>query len=127
MNITPIKNHEDYLNILDQINQLSNSQPGTEEFDVLDILLTLVEAYESKITCIELPSPIESILFAMDRLNLTRRDLEIYIGSSGRVSEILNRERRLTLGMIRKLSKGLCISADVLLQEYPLQQQLKVA
>jgi HTH-type transcriptional regulator / antitoxin HigA len=127
MNIQPIKNQEYYLNALDLVNKLSDAKPSTPEFDQLDILITLIEIYEAKTTYISLPSPIDAILFAMDRLGLTRRDLESYIGSSGRVSEILNRERRLTLGMIRKLNKGLRIPAEVLLQEYPLQQQLKAA
>ena len=106
-----------------EINLLSLSEPGTEEFDRLDVLITLVEAYEEKIFPVPLPDPIEAILFHMERLGLSRRDLEPYIGGSGRVSEILSRERRLTLSMIRQLSEALRIPIAALAQEYPLRQK----
>ena len=89
----------------------------------LDILLTLIENHEAKVCPIEPPDPIDAILFHMDRLNLTRRDLEPHVGGSGRVSEILSRERRLTLSMIRSLSARLHIPAEILVQEYPLRSR----
>ena len=109
MLIKPIRTETDYSAAMAEINQLSLSEPGTEEFDRLDVLITLVEAYEEKISPVLLPDPIEAILFNMERLGWTRRELEPHIGSSGRVSEILNRERRLTLPMIRQLSGALKI------------------
>ena len=78
---------------------------------------TLIEAYEEKNCPIDPPDPVDAILFRMDQLAMTRRDLEAYIGRRGRVSEILNRARSLTLPMIRRLHEGLGIPADVLIQE----------
>lgn len=123
MSIKPIRTEADYAAAIVEINQLSLSEPGTEEFDRLDVLVTLVEAYEEKVCPVPLPDPIEAILFNMERLGLSRRDLEPYIGGSGRVSEILNRERRLTLSMIRQLSEALSIPIAALAQEYPLRQK----
>ncbi len=123
MLIKPIRTEADYSVTMAEINLLSLAEPGTEEFDRLDVLITLVEAYEEKISPVPLPDPIEAILFNMERLGLSRRDLEPYIGGSGRVSEILNRERRLTLSMIRQLSEALRIPIAALAQEYPLRQK----
>lgn len=123
MSIKPIRSDADYQAALQEIDQLSLAELGTEAFDCLDVLVTLVEAYEVKICPVPLPDPIEAILFHLERLGLTRRDLEPYIGGSGRVSEILNRERRLTLSMIRQLSEALKIPIAVLAQEYPLRQK----
>ena len=123
MLIKPIRTENDYSAAMAEINLLSLSEPGTEEFDRLDVLITLVEAYEEKIFPVPLPDPIEAILFHMERLGLSRRDLEPYIGGSGRVSEILSRERRLTLSMIRQLSEALRIPIAALAQEYPLRQK----
>ena len=123
MSIKPIRTEADYLVVLAEINQLAMAEPGTEAFDRLDVLVTLAEAYEEKICPVPLPDPIEAILFHMARLSWTRRELEPHIGSSGRVSEILNRERRLTLPMIRQLSGALKIPIAALAQEYPLRQK----
>ena len=123
MSIKPIRTEADYVAAMVEINQLSLSEPGTEEFDRLDVLVTLVEAYEEKVCPVPLPDPIEAILFNMERLGLSRRDLEPYIGGSGRVSEILSRERRLTLSMIRQLSEALSIPIATLAQEYPLRHK----
>ena len=123
MLIKPIRTETDYSAAMAEINQLSLSEPGTEEFDRLDVLITLVEAYEEKISPVLLPDPIEAILFNMERLGWTRRELEPHIGSSGRVSEILSRERRLTLSMIRHLSEALSIPIAALAHEYPLRQK----
>lgn len=122
MQIFPIRTEADYRAALAMVTELESAEPGTAEFDRLDILLTLLESYEARVCPIAPPDPIDAILFAMDRLGLTRRDLEAYVGGSGRVSEILNRERRLTLGMIRRLSAGLNIPIEILVREYPLRR-----
>jgi HTH-type transcriptional regulator / antitoxin HigA len=121
MEIRPIRTEADYRAALDAVATLERAEPGSEEFDRLDVLLTLIERYEATVSPIAPPDPVDAILFAMDRLGLSRHDLEAHIGGSGRVSEILNRERRLTLAMIRRLSVALKIPAEILVQEYPLR------
>jgi HTH-type transcriptional regulator / antitoxin HigA len=103
---------------LRQIEQLFNAAPGTPEGDRLEVLATLVDVYEDKHYNIPLPDPIEAILYHLESRGLTRRDLEPLIGSRARVSEILNRRRSLSLEMIRKLSSGLGIPVEVLIQPY---------
>lgn len=122
----PIRNEEDYETALEEIEQLWEAEPGTPEADRLDILVLLVEAYEEEHYSIPLPDPIEMILHVMEAKGLTRRDLEPYLGSRARVSEILNRRRPLSLDMIRKLQSGLGIPADVLVQPYPIQPYVEV-
>jgi HTH-type transcriptional regulator/antitoxin HigA len=122
MQIKPIKTEADYQAALDEIERLLDAKPGTSEADRLEILTTLVEAYEEKHYPIPWPDPIEAILYQMESRGLSRRDLEPYIGSRARVSEILNRKRPLTVEMIRSLHKGLGISAEVLIQPYEIQQ-----
>ncbi len=90
---------------------------GTADGDTLDVLVTLIEAYEAKHWPVDLPDPIEAIEVRMDQRDLTPKDLEPFIGSRGRVSEVLNRRRPLTLPMIRRLEAGLGIPARVLVQE----------
>ena len=116
MDIRPIKTETDYEWALAEIENLLEAEPDTPDGDRLDILVTLVEAYEDDFYSIPMPDPIEMILYYMESRGLTRRDLEPYIGTRARVSEILNRKRPLTLTMIRKLHTGLGISADVLVQ-----------
>ncbi len=118
MDIRPIKTEKDYEAVLAEIEQLFDASPGTSEGDRLEILATLVEAYEDEHYSIPEPDPIEAINYYMESRNLTRKDLEPYIGSRARVSEILNRKRPLTLHMIRKLNTGLGISAKVLISPY---------
>lgn len=120
MYIKPIHSEEEYINTLQEIDVIFNAEPGTPEGDKLEILLTLAHAYEDKHYSIPLPDPIAAIEFHMERLELTRKDLEPFIGNRSRVSEILNRKRPLSLRMIRNLSKGLGISTEVLTQEYPI-------
>jgi HTH-type transcriptional regulator/antitoxin HigA len=120
MNIKPIRTEKDYEEALAQIDAIFDAKPGTPEGDRLEMLTLLVEAYEEKHYPITPPDPIEAIEFHAERLGLTRRDLEPFIGSRARVSEILNRRRPLTLAMIRKLQAGLGIPAATLLQTYPL-------
>lgn len=119
--LQPIRNEEDNETALDEIAALWEATPGTPEADRLDVLVMLVEAYEAEHYPIPDPDPIALLLHVMDARGLTRRDLEPYLGSRARVSEILNRKRPLSLEMIRKLQSGLGLPADVLVQPYPLQ------
>jgi HTH-type transcriptional regulator / antitoxin HigA len=118
MEIRPIKTEADYRAALKEAEQLWDAEPGTPEGDYIDVLVTLIEAYEAKHYPIEAPDPIEAILFMLDQKGMTRRDLEPAIGTRGRVSEVLNRKRPLTLPMVRELSKLLHIPAEVLVQPY---------
>jgi HTH-type transcriptional regulator/antitoxin HigA len=118
MEIRPIKTEADYQAALEEIERLFDAAPDTPEGDRLEVLVTLVEAYEEKHYTIPLPDPIEAIQYYMESRGLTRRDLESYIGSRGRVSEILNRKRPLSIEMIRRLYAGLGIPAEVLIQPY---------
>ena len=94
-----------------------DARPNTPDGDRLDVLATLVEAWEQKHDPIEAPDPVAAILFAMEQRGLTRRDLEPLIGSRARVAEVLNRKRNLTLPMIRRLHERLRIPADSLIHE----------
>jgi HTH-type transcriptional regulator / antitoxin HigA len=119
MEIKPIKSERDYQRMLAEIDRLMDARAGTQAGDRLDILAMLAEAWEEKHHAIEPPDPVEAIRFAMEQLGLTRRDLEPFIGSRARVAEVLNHKRPLTLAMIRRLHKGLGISAEVLIQPIP--------
>ncbi len=123
MEIRPIKTEADYQAALEEIERLFDVAPDTPEGDHLEVLTTLVEAYEDKHYSIPLPDPIEAIVYHMESRGLSRRDLEPYIGSRARVSEILNRKRPLSMGMIRKLHAGLGIPADILIQPYRIRKQ----
>jgi HTH-type transcriptional regulator / antitoxin HigA len=114
MNITPIKTTRDYDRTLRRIEQLMDARPGTKQGDELDVLTTLVEAYEAKHHVIYPPNPIEAIIFRMDQLGITRKDLEAMLGGRGRVSEILTKKRGLSLGMIRRLHRELHIPLESL-------------
>ncbi len=118
MKIKPIKSEADYEAALNEIERLFEAKPGTAEADRLEVLTTLVEAYEENHYAIPLPDPIEAIQYHMESRGLSRRDLERFIGGRARVSEILNRKRPLTMEMIRNLPGGLGISAEVLIQPY---------
>ncbi len=118
MEIKPIKTDADYEAALEEIERLFDSKPGTAEADRLEVIATLVEAYETKHHALPLPDPIEAILYHMESRGLSRRDLEPYIGTRARVSEILNRRRPLTMEMVRNLHEGLGIPAEVLIQPY---------
>jgi len=117
MNIKPIKNDRDYGQALKDIDKLMSARPNTPEGDCLDVMVTLVEAWEEKHWPIDPPDPVEAILFAMEQRGLSRRDLEPLIGSRARVAEVLNHKRSLTLPMIRRLHAGLGIPAEVLIGE----------
>ena len=116
MDIKPIKTEVDYQATLKEIERLFNAAPNTPKGDRLEVLTTLVEAYEDKHYEIPLPAPIEAIKYHMESRGLSRRDLEPYIGGRGRVSEILSQKRPLSLEMIQKLHTGLGIPAEVLIQ-----------
>ena len=122
MDITPIKTAADHDSALAEIERLFDAAPGSTDGDRLEILTTLVEMYEEKHHPVSPPDPIEAILYHMESRGLSRRDLEPFIGSRARVSEILNRKRPLTVGMIRNLHRGLGISADVLIQPYAIRK-----
>ena len=113
--IEPIKTEANYEKALARIDDLMEAELDTPEGDELDILVTLVEAYEKKQYPIADPDPIEAIKFRMEQRGLSRKDLEPYIGSSGRVSEILTGKRELTLNMIRNLHTELNIPLESLI------------
>lgn len=116
MDIRPIKTDADYRAALNNIENLMMAEPDTIEGEKLDILVTLVEAYEAKHFPMDLPDPVEAIKFEMERKGLTVKDLEPMIGKSNRVYEILNHKRSLTLKMIWKLHEGLGIPAESLIK-----------
>lgn len=118
MKIKPVRTEADYEAALKEIERLFNVKSGNAEADRLEVLITLTEAYEEKHYAIPLPDPIEAILYHMESRGLSRRDIEPFIGSRARVSEVLNRKRPLTMEMIRSLHHGLGISAEVLIQSY---------
>ena len=117
MDIRPIKTEADYEAALAEVEALWGAAADTPEGDRLDVLITLVEAYEAKHHPIATPDPIEAILFRMEQLGMERKDLEPYIGHSGRVSEILHRQRPLSIRMIRKLWKELHIPLESLIED----------
>ncbi len=112
--IHPIKTKRDHLAAVKRIEKLMGAKPGSVEGDELDMLATLVCAYEEKHFPMDPPDPLVAIQFRMEEQGLTRKDLEPMIGSRARVSEVLSGKRRLTLPMIRRVRDGLGISADVL-------------
>ena len=117
MEIHPIKTETDYDAALAEIDRLWGSKEGSPDGDRLDVLLVLVESYEAKHHAIAPPDPIEAIKFRMEQMNLTRKDLEPLIGPRGRVAEVINRRRPLSLPMIRKLHQALHIPLESLIQE----------
>lgn len=116
MEIKPIKSDADYRETLKEIESLMMAIPDSPEGEKLDLLVTLVEAYETKHFPLDLPDPVEAIKFEMERKGLTVKDLEPMIGKSNRVYEILNRKRSLTLKMIWRLHEGLGIPAESLIK-----------
>lgn len=116
MNIKPIKDQKSCREALAEVDKLFDAKPNTPEGDKLDILVTLIEAYEEKHHAIDLPDPIESIKYMLEDQGVTRKELEECIGSRARVSEVLNRKRKLTLPMIRKLYDKFKIPARILIK-----------
>jgi HTH-type transcriptional regulator / antitoxin HigA len=114
--VKPIRSEADYQAALAEVERLWGSKIGTPEGDRLDVVATLIDAYESEHEPMNPPDPIEAIKFRMEQQGLTRRDLEALLGSRARVAEILNRKRDLSIGMIRRLHEHLGISAEVLIR-----------
>jgi HTH-type transcriptional regulator / antitoxin HigA len=123
MDIRPIRTDADYEAALAEIECLFDAAPATPEGDRLDVLVTLVEAYEAQHYPIPEPDPVEAIKYTMESRGLSRSDLEPYIGSRARVAEVLNRKRPLSLNMIRRLYAGLGIPAAVLVQPYAVAEK----
>lgn len=113
-----IKTAADYQQALSRLEMIFDARPGTKEGDELEVLGVLIDNYEGTLQPIGYPDPIEAIKFRMEQLNYNQNDLAKVIGLKSRVSEILNKKRKLTIDMIRKLHEGLSIPTDVLIQEY---------
>ncbi len=122
MEIKPIKTESDYQIALQRLEVLFDAPLGTQESDEADILGLLIDNYEEHHYPIDSPDPIEAIKIRMEDMNLKQADLIPVLGGKNRVSEILNRRRRLTLGMIRGLASYLNLSVTVLIKEYPLDR-----
>lgn len=118
MKIAPIKNGIDYQKALDRLEKVFDAEKGSELGDELEILSILIDQYEKENFPIDLPDPIEAIKFRMEQLGLKQKDLANIVGFKSRVSEIMNKKRKLTLDMIRKLSENLNIPTEVLIQDY---------
>ncbi len=118
MNIKPIKTKTDYKTTLKRLEEVFDAEIGTSESDEADILGLIVDDYENKYYPIAPPDPIEAIKIRMEELQLKQIDLVTEIGGKSRVSEILNRKRKLTVEMIRKLTKRLNLSAGLLINDY---------
>ena len=119
MEIKPIKTDADYHAVLQEIESLMMAEPDSPQGEKLDVLVTLIEAYEAKHFPLDLPDPVEAIKFEMERKGLTVKDLETMIGKSNLVYEILNHKRSLTLRMIWRLHEGLGIPAESLIKPPP--------
>jgi len=115
MDIRPIKTERDYEQALERVESLLDARPDTPEGDELDVLVTLIEAWEDRHLAIEAPDPVGAIRFRMEQMGLQPKDLEPYIGGRGRVSEVLNRKRGLSLRMIRNLHEGLGLPYESLI------------
>ena len=120
MELKPIKTEADYRDALKRLERIFDAKSGTPESDELEILGLMVDDYENKHYPIEAPDPIEAIKIRMEEMQLKQVDLILEIGGKSRVSEVLNRKRRLTVDMIRKLSIRLNLSSNVLIKEYQL-------
>lgn len=127
MDIRPLKTKADYKAALKEVETLMQAKPNTPAGDRLDVLVTLVEAYEARHYPMELPDPVDAIKFSMEQKGLTVKDLEPMIGRPNRVYEILNRTRPLTLKMIWRLHQGLGIPAESLIRQAEEQQQTSKA
>lgn len=115
MTIKPIRNDDDLRQAFAQLQSIFQAEEGTPEADERDVLVTLIEAYEARHYDFGPADPVEAIKFRMEQEGLTPRDLEPYIGQSGRVSEVLNRKRALSLRMVKRLHDGLRIPYESLL------------
>jgi len=123
MNILPLKTNKDYENALKRMELLFDAPAGTPESDEADILALVIDDYERKHFPIEAPDPIEAIKIRMEEMQLKQSDLINEIGGKSRVSEILNRKRKLTVDMIRNLTSRLNLSANILVKDYQLSRR----
>ncbi|QUS39620.1 helix-turn-helix domain-containing protein [Tardiphaga alba] len=114
--LKPIRSESDHEAAMAEVERLWGAESGTPDGDRLDLLITLIDAYESRAYPMDTPDPIDAIQFRMEQLGLTRKDLEPLIGTRARVAEIMNRKRGLSIDMIRRLHKELGISAEVLIR-----------
>jgi HTH-type transcriptional regulator / antitoxin HigA len=114
--VRPIRTKRDYEAALKDVERLWGAEIGTRDGDRLDVLATLIDAYEADHYPMDPPDPIEAIKFRMEQQGLTRRDLEEIIGTRTRIAEVMNRKRGLSIAMIRRLHERLGISADVLIR-----------
>jgi HTH-type transcriptional regulator/antitoxin HigA len=114
--VRPIRSKRDHAAALKEVERLWGAKAGTRDGDRLDVLVTLIEAYEEEHYPIDPPDPIEAIKFRMEQQGLTRRDLEEIIGTRTRIAEVLNRKRGLSIAMIRRLNELLGIPAEVLIR-----------
>ena len=117
MTIRPIRNDDDLKKVFRRMEKIFQAEEGTPQADERDVLVTLVEAYENRHYDFGPADPVEAIKFRMEQEGLTPRDLEPFIGPSGRVSEVLNRKRPLSLRMVKRLHDGLKIPYESLLAE----------
>ncbi len=118
MNLKPIRNKKDYNAALERLEQIFDASKNTPEGDELEVLAILIDNYEKQHFPIDFPDPIEAIKFRMEQLGYKQKDLVDAIGFKSRVSEILNKKRKLSVEMIRRLSQKLSIPSDILLQDY---------
>jgi len=118
MDIKPIKTEKDYQIALKYLDKNIDTELNSKDGDKLEILIILIDKYESENYPIEIPGPIEAIKFRMEQLGMLQKDLAKVVGFKSRISEILNKKRKLTLSMIRQLSDILSIPTDVLIQKY---------
>lgn len=123
--IRPVKTEQDYESALEEIERLWDSKPGSPSADTLDILATLVEKYEEENIQISTPDPVEAIKFRMEQQGMNKAQLGEIIGGRNRATEVLNRERRLTVTMIRSLHEKLGIPAEALIGDYSLKRNTR--
>ena len=120
MNVSPIKTEQDYVNALNRIEALWEAASNTPEGDEFEVLATLIHVYENENFPIDAPTPIEAIKFRMEQQGLEDADLVPMIGQRSKVSEVLNKKRKLSITMIRKLNKMLKIPLESLIKDYDL-------
>lgn len=114
--LKPIRGEADHEEALLEVERLWGAKSGTEDGDHLEVLITLIDAYEAQAFPMDPPDPIAAIEFRMEQMGLTRKDLEPIIGTRARVAEVMNRKRSLSIDMIRRLHDELGISAEVLIR-----------
>lgn len=118
--VQPIRTEDEYKQALKELSRVFHSKEWSQDYEIFEVLSVLVEDYEEKHYSMDIPDPIEAIKYRMEQEWLSQKDLAKIIWYSSRVSEVLNRKRKLTLGMIRKLSVSLNLSVNTLVQDYKL-------